>query len=294
MIICSFGSKGLETISNGSYISFNTVPTLGGAKHNLVSTQYEDCLETTIQICKSSCTSDVTEISSSEFRTLTKWLSRKKFLRFKLYDENNIDLYHEAIINVNRIEIDGKLYGLELEIVTNRPFALKESKTINLVCKDEDKLYCWEKYNNVSDSESIKLGYVTSKNRGDYPSGIHTDGYVYTYVGQVYRFSINDISHEEGHIYPCSEIAIKQNGDFKIYNTIENRETYIANCKMNEIINMDYPVIKSSDSSHNIQNDFNWNFFRIANTYKNSRNDLIVFLPCEIKIKYSPIVKVGL
>ena len=57
---------------------------------------------------------------------------------------------------------------------------------------------------------------------------------------------------------------------------------------------MNYPVIQSSISSHNIQNDFNWNFFRIANTYDNSRNDLTISLPCAIKVEYSPIVKVGL
>ena len=90
------------------------------------------------------------------------------------------------------------------------------------------------------------------------------------------------------------EITIKKDGDLTIHNSIENRETYIANCKANEVITLNYPVIKSSISSHNIQNDFNWTFFRVANTYDNSRNDLVVSLPCSIKIKYSPVVKVGL
>ena len=90
------------------------------------------------------------------------------------------------------------------------------------------------------------------------------------------------------------EITVHRDGNLLIHNSIENRETYIANCKSGEIITLDYPVIQSSDSSHNIQNDFNWKFFRIANTYDNSRNDLIVSLPCSIKLKYSPIVKVGI
>lgn len=68
MIICSFENKGLESISNGATVTFNAVPTLGGSKHELVSTQYDDCLETTIQICKSRCDADVTEISSTEFQ----------------------------------------------------------------------------------------------------------------------------------------------------------------------------------------------------------------------------------
>ena len=246
-IICNFGSKGLDTVSNGSQIKFNTVPTLGGSKHELISAEYEDCLETTIQICKHSCTGGIQEITAAEHRELTKWLSRKKFLKFKILDEDYIDLYFEAAFNISRIEIDGRLYGLELEVVTNRPFALKEPRLINI-------------------------------------KNLAQDG----------KHSINDTSYEEGYIYPYMEIVISESGNLNIHNAIENRDTYIANCVAGEIITMDYPVIQSSISSHNIQNDFNWNFFRMANTYENSRNDLTISLPCSIKIKYSPIVKVGL
>ena len=106
--------------------------------------------------------------------------------------------------------------------------------------------------------------------------------------------SISDTSHEEGYIYPYTEIIINENGNLNIYNAIEDRNTYIANCVAGEVITMDYPVILSSISSHNIQNDFNYNFFRIANTFDYSRNDLTVSLPCTIRATYSPIVKVGL
>lgn len=247
MMLCNFGDKGLDTISNGSQITFNTVPTLGGTNHNLTSTQYEDCLETTLQICKHSCNGEVQEITSAEHRELTRWLGRKKFLKFKILDEDYIDLYFEASFNISRIELDGKLYGLELEVHTNRPFALKEPRIIN-----------------------IKNTMANGK------------------------YSINDTSYEEGYIYPYTEITVTESGNLKIHNAIENRDTYIANCVAGEVITMDYPIIQSSISSHNIQNDFNWTFFRVANTYNSSRNDLTVSLPCSIKIKYSPIVKVGL
>lgn len=246
-ILCSFGEKGLETVSDGCQITFNTVPTMGGSKHNLMSTEYEDCLETTLQICKHSCDGGIQEITATEHRELTKWLGRRKFLKFKILDEDYIDLYFEAAFNISRIEIDGKLYGLELEVKTNRPFALKEPRTIII-------------------KNSIQNG----------------------------KHSINDTSYEEGYIYPYTKIAVNESGNLKIHNAIENRDTYIANCVAGEVITLDYPVIQSSISSHNIQNDFNWNFFRIANTYDNSRNDLTISLPCSIEIKYSPIVKVGL
>lgn len=246
-MICQFGSKGIQTVSNGSKLTFKTIPTLGGAKHELTSASYEECLGTTIQICKNYCNSDVKEINSSELREITKWLSRKKFLKFKVLSEEYIDLYFEAAFNINKIEMDGIIFGLELEVITNRPFALKEPRTI-----------------------SIK--------------NIEHDG----------KHSINDISHEEGYIYSHTEITVAESGNLNIHNSIENRDTYIANCIAGEVITMDYPIIRSSISSHNIQNDFNWNFFRIANTFENSRNDLTISLPCTIKVEYSPIVKVGL
>lgn len=247
LIVCSFDDKGVDIVSNGAVVSFNTVSVSNGQKHDLTSVQYEECLETKIQVCKNPCSGDTTDIPSAVFRQLTKWLSRKKFLKFKPLSDDYIDIFYEAKIDVSRIELNGRLIGLELQITTNRPFALKEPRTITI--------------KNIS-------------NNG--------------------KYSLNDISHEEGYIYPFTEITIQKDGDLNIYNAIENRDTHIANCIAGEVITMDYPVIKSSVSSHNIQNDFNWNFFRVANTYDNSRNDLTISIPCTIKVKYSPIVKVGL
>ena len=250
--LCNFGSKGLQTISNGSMITFNTVSTLNGAKHELTSVEYENCLETVLQICKNPCGTDDFEMTIDELRILSRWLNRKGFYKLKFLDEEYIDLYYEAsIVSIGRIELNGKLCGLELNIVTNSPFPRKEPRIINI-------------------NNTVVNG----------------------------KHSINDTSHEEGYIYPYTEITIGDIGDGEktlvITNAIENRKTVIENCVSNEVITMDYPVITSTLQSHNIQNDFNWNFFRVANTYENSRNDLTISLPCSIKIKYSPIVKVGL
>lgn len=247
MIICTFGDKGIDTVSNGCEISFNTVPVLGGTKHNLTSAKYDSCLQTTIQICRNACNGNRMEITNVEFRELTRWLNRKKFLKFKILDDDYFDLYFNASFNISRIEFNGKIYGLELQVTTDRPFALKEPRTI-----------------------------VVNNNK--------EDG----------KYSLNDSSHEEGHIYPHTEITIKEDGDLKIHNAMENRDTYIANCVRGEVITMDYPIIKSSIESHKIENDFNFKFFRIANTFMNSRNDLTISIPCQIKLIYSPVVKVGL
>lgn len=247
MIVCNFGNKGLETVSDGSTITFNTVSSLNGSINRLTSTKYEDCLGTTIQICKHSCVNGVQKITPTEHRELVKWLNRKQFLKFKPLSEDYMGLYCEASFNISRIELDGELYGFELEVITNRPFLLREPKI-------------------------IKIKNTTK------------DG----------KHFINDLSYEEGYIYPYMEITILEDGNLNIYNALEDRNTYIGNCVAGEVITMDYPIIESSIPTHNIQNDFNWDFFRVANTFRNSRNDLTISIPCTIEIKYSPIVKVGL
>ena len=65
----------------------------------------------------------------------------------------------------------------------------------------------------------------------------------------------------------CTNLSDVSFYDLIITNSIEeNRTTVIKNCVENEVIEMEYPIIKTSFSTHKIQNDFNYNFFRIANT----------------------------
>ena len=246
-MICSFGSEGLQTISNGSQITFNTVSTFNGAKYELTSTEYENCLESVFQICKNPCNSNSLEISIDELRILSKWLNRKEFYKFKILNDEYLNIYFEASFNISRIEMNGKIYGLELEMITNRPFALQEPKKV--VIK-----------NLVANGEKI----------------------------------VKDYSDVEGYTYPDVEITINESGNLSIYNAIEDRTTFIANCVAGEVIKMNYPIIESSIPSHEIQNDFNWNFFRIANTFRNNINKLIISLPCTIELSYSSPIKVSL
>ena len=246
-IICKFGSNGIETVSNGSYITFNTVSTMRGAKCELTSSEYSDCLKTSFQICKHPCIIDDKEITISELREIMQWLNRKEFHKFKLLDAEYTNIFFEASFNISKIEYDGKTYGLELELFTNRPYALQEPILLYL--------------------ENTMAN------------------------GQKQIFSKSD---EEGYIYPDMQITIAADGDFEFYNALEDRTMRIANCKAGEIINVSYPMIESSLKTHKIQNDFNWKFFRIANTFRTRVNDITISLPCTIKMKYSPIIKVGI
>lgn len=246
-VICNFNSDDLKTVTSGSQISFNTILAHNGEKFELINSQYKECLSTTFQICKNLCDENNAEIPFKEYRDLMSWLNRKEFHKFKFLEGDYLDLFFNASFNVSRIELNGRLIGLELNMFTDSPLAYRESEIINIDNQEEN---------------STKVLY----NKSD----------------------------EEGYIYPHMEIKINKNGDFKIYNSLDDRTMLISNCTEGEIITLDYPVIQSSDLSHNIQNDFNWNFFRIVNTFKDKKNLLTISIPCEIKIKYNPLIKFGM
>lgn len=245
-MLCEFDFNGTKTISNGSQITFNTIKTSHGQKQELVSIEYAECIGTTLQICKNPCAIENTEITIDELRQLTRWLNRKGFFKFKLLAPEYYDFYFEATFNVSKIEIGGRLYGIQLQMVTNRPFAISEPITIK-----------------INNSEPYE------------------------------KHTIHNISDEEGSLDVYAEIKVLQDGDLIIRNGFTDKQTVITNCKKDEIITMNNPVITSS-LSHKLQNDFNWNYIKLFNTFTNRKNDFTISLPCEIKLTYYPIIKVGI
>lgn len=246
MMLCKFDSSGIDTI-NSPEITFNTVSTAHGIRHELTSVEYGECLTFTLQICKNLCLDKNEEISVEDARDIYRWLNRKSFHKFKLINDELTGIYFMCSFNISRIEMCGKLIGFQLDAVTNSPFAFQEPVKVVV---------------NNKIANEIK--------------------------------SIYNKSDCEGHIYPNVKIAIEEDGDLEIYNSFEDRNSIIRNCKKGEVITINYPIISSSLSSHAINNDFNWVFFRLVSTFKNRLNEVTFSLPCVAEIIYSPIVKISI
>lgn len=107
------------------------------------------------------------------------------------------------------------------------------------------------------------------------------------------RYTLSDMSDEVGYTYPSMTITICQDGDFSIHNDIENCTMIIKNCKDGEVITVDGDahIVRSSIDSHELYDDFNFEFFRIGNTINNRNNKITVSLQCKLEIRYSPIIK---
>jgi len=145
--ICHFDSLGVETVSMGSEISFNTVSTQHGEKHELTSSSFEDCLSATIQICKNPCDNSSMYVDLETQRDIMRWLNRNGYHKFKLIDNDGeySGIYFEASFNVSKIEINGNVVGFELEMFTNRPHALSEPVTVRFDVEANDILNIYNK-----------------------------------------------------------------------------------------------------------------------------------------------------
>ena len=105
--------------------------------------------------------------------------------------------------------------------------------------------------------------------------------------------SIDDISDDEGYIYPDITITLKASGDLKIMNEFDKRETVVRGCSSGETLTFTRLLqILSSNKSHELGDDFNYKFVRINNEYGNTLNKLTFNLPCTYSISYNPIAKV--
>lgn len=108
---------------------------------------------------------------------------------------------------------------------------------------------------------------------------------------------INVVTDEEGFIAPNFTIVAKESGDLVIGNTRSSMSTEINNVNANEIINIygeGLYQISSSDTSHNIADDFNYVFPKLYSAYNNNANTITTNLNCDITMTYRGIRKVGL
>lgn len=251
-IICDFNfSNGANETSSASSITFNKVSQHQGKTYSLTSTQYNECITYSFDICKNPDLFEMEdmEITNEEYANIIRWLNRREFLDFCMINDEDYgqDLcYYQASFNMSKIKIGDRLFGIRLTMETNKPFGYGQEQVAVLSFE--------------SDSMS-KILY--------------------------------DMSAEIGTSYPTVIITCKSSGTLSVRNETENCNTVIKNCTAGEVITLhgNTHIIESSLASHDVCNDFNYDFFRIGNTINNRANKITVSIPCEITVKYFPIIK---
>ena len=129
MMICKFGDGGgLETISAGNNLTFNTVKSSTSDRNILATTTYDEPLTTTFQICKHDCYGDNKYISSEELTSLLRWLARRDgFHKFEIYQKGYEGVFfYCSFNNIQQLKVGVELYGLELTFVTDSSYGYED------------------------------------------------------------------------------------------------------------------------------------------------------------------------
>ena len=253
-VVCDFSAgSGISEVSAGSTITFVKVSRNGGAKHSLTNTKYNDCLSATFDICKNPDIfhDEDMEITSDEFRDIMRWLNRKEYLPFHFISDDG---------TVDDIETcwHNASFNLSKLMLDERTYGIRLKLETNMPYGyGAEKVFSWS---------------ATSGNLSNV---------------------IMDTSDEIGYIYPTLIVTCRQNCTLTITNESEGCSSVIKNCKVGEQITMygDTNIIASSTPGHDICNDFNYDFFRIGNSAARMENVIIASHPCDIVLKYHPIIK---
>lgn len=124
MMICKFDSGGLETVSSGSDLTFNTVKTTGSDIFRFYGAKYEESYSATFQVCKNRCDSENIKLNPLEVSGIQRWLCRKDgFHKFKIIQDDYVDIYWNATFAVKQLDLGGEIIGLELTLHTDSPYA---------------------------------------------------------------------------------------------------------------------------------------------------------------------------
>ncbi len=175
----------------------------------------------------------------------------------------------------------------------NRWLNRKESHKFKVKEDTYENIYYWGSFNIQAVKINGVIYGIELTFTSDYPYGFMDENTVE--YSNVNNFTIYNCSDETGDIYPNIEITCLSDGDLKITNTMDNEIFEIKNCTKNEVIKIDSKnrVIMSSADTHNLCNDFNYNYLKIISTYENRLNIYSSTLNINITVKYSPVRKVG-
>ena len=128
MILCQFDRGGMETVSIGNNLTFNTVRTGISDRNYLASVTYEEPLSTTFQICKYNCREENGYISPEELTSLLRWLSRRDgFHRFEIYQKGfEGTFFMGSFNNIQQLKSGQGICGLELTFITDSPYGYED------------------------------------------------------------------------------------------------------------------------------------------------------------------------
>ena len=253
-IVCDFSSgSSISEVSAGSNITFTKVSRNNGSRYSLTNTKYNECMTAQFDICKNPdiYSDSEMEITSDEFRDIMRWLNRKQFCLFRFVSDSGEISDIDTCYHNASFNASRLMFG-------EKVYGIRLKMETNMPFGfGVERVFSWS----TSSENESKV--------------------------------IHDTSDEIGYIYPTIEITCKTDCDLLITNETEGCTSSIKNCKAGEVITMhgDTNIITTSYDSHDICDDFNYEFFYIGNNALRTQNVITLSHPCDVVLKYCPIIK---
>lgn len=256
LYICSFGEGNGGISSIGNEITVNNVKTPNGKRFIKTGIIYENPLSFSFQVVKYDCKIGAQEIEARELARIMRWLTRTDnyhYLRFKQSGWDNV--FYNCYLKLQKYEVRGKIYGLEIEVTCDAPWGYSEPKHILL---------------DFTENSSFRIYNYSDE-----------DG---SMIPDLVKIEITE---------PCdlkitNTFLIKDDPDHKKTVTMK-----IDNCKKGEIIQMDRHKNICSTLAHDkgLYNDFNFHFIELFSDFNNPVNTISSNAKCIITMDYREIRK---
>lgn len=134
-IMCRFDdSGGLNTTSAGSQLTFNKVAVGNGERYYIAGAHYDECFETSFDICK--CDADT--VTLDEYSSLMRWLNRKEVHELLIRTTEWDAIRYYGTFNVSKIEVEDRIIGFTLYFTSNSPFGRMAQETDTFTISSAD------------------------------------------------------------------------------------------------------------------------------------------------------------
>ena len=251
-MVCSFDvPSGAETADKGSEITLTSEPIRNGIRNIVTGIKYDETLTTTFQICK-----DPTVYDSDNMEiTVEEFRALSRWLNRKEY------LWFHSY---DWDEPDKVKPWFRATFTLSRILIAQRTYGVELEMFTDSPFGYGEE---IVKKINFTNGNLTAK--------------------------FADQNDEIGDTYPEMKITCGASGTLILTDDVTNCDFEVANCTSGEIITLsgDTMIIESSNSEHDIANDFNYQFFCFGNSFKNKNNTITANMPCNVEIRYRPIYK---
>ena len=133
LLPCNFDTPAQETNENGANLEFATVRAPGSDRHRPLSGRYTEALTGTFRVCKNPRITPSPFFDTEDIRFFNRWLNRRDgYHKFKIWlkgESGYPDYYFRAFLNLKKLELGGRVAGLEITVTTDSPYACFEPRT---------------------------------------------------------------------------------------------------------------------------------------------------------------------